>query len=144
MKSKGRFTDGGRIEYTFESMRNSGLPLLPNFGRNFGLLHWSRLRAVWALAALFTLAAPSMLRAAHRDRAKQLLIYSIDVEGGQSTLLVGPGGDTLLVDTGWSGHNGRDADRIQAAMRDAGVTKIDHLLITHFHVYHVCGVPNLV
>jgi competence protein ComEC len=73
----------------------------------------------------------------------QLRIYSIDVEGGQSTLLVSPYGASLLVDTGWPGSNGRDADRIQAAMRDAGISKIDHLLITHFHVDHVGGVAEL-
>ncbi|MGD0729819.1 MAG: MBL fold metallo-hydrolase [Terracidiphilus sp.] len=74
----------------------------------------------------------------------RLLIYSIDVEGGQSTLLVAPSGASLLIDTGWPGNNGRDAARIQAAMRDAGITSIDHLLITHFHTDHVGGVPELV
>jgi beta-lactamase superfamily II metal-dependent hydrolase len=72
-----------------------------------------------------------------------LLIYSIDVEGGQSTLLVSPTGASLLVDTGWPGNNGRDADRIQAAMRDAGIKRIDHLVITHYHADHVGGVPEL-
>jgi competence protein ComEC len=76
-------------------------------------------------------------------RARNLLIYSIDVEGGQSTLIVSPTGNSLLVDAGWPGNNGRDADRIQAAMRNAGVTRIDHLLITHYHVDHVGGVPEL-
>jgi beta-lactamase superfamily II metal-dependent hydrolase len=74
-----------------------------------------------------------------------LLIYAIDVEGGQSTLLVDTATHaSLLVDAGWPGNNGRDADRIQAAMRDAGIDHIDHLLITHFHVDHVGGVPELV
>jgi competence protein ComEC len=73
----------------------------------------------------------------------QLRIYSIDVEGGQATLLVSPYGASMLVDTGWPGNSGRDADRIQAAMRDAGISKIDHLLITHFHVDHVGGVADL-
>lgn len=73
-----------------------------------------------------------------------LLIYSIDVEGGQSTLLVTPSKASLLVDTGWPGNNGRDVGRIEAAMKDAGITRIDHVLITHFHVDHVGGVPNLV
>jgi beta-lactamase superfamily II metal-dependent hydrolase len=76
--------------------------------------------------------------------ARSLRIYSIDVEGGQSTLLVAPSGASLLVDTGWPGSNGRDADRVQAAMRDAGITKIDHLLVTHYHTDHVGGVPELV
>jgi len=76
--------------------------------------------------------------------ANHLLIYSIDVEGGQSTLLVSPAGKSLLVDTGWPGANGRDVGRIQAAMADAGISKLDYVLITHFHIDHVGGVPNLV
>src|SRR5215469_6254828 len=76
--------------------------------------------------------------------SSHLRIYSIDVEGGQSTLLVTPSGASLLVDTGWPGNNGRDADRVQAAMRDAGISRIDHLLVTHYHVDHVGDVPELV
>jgi beta-lactamase superfamily II metal-dependent hydrolase len=75
---------------------------------------------------------------------RHLVIYSIDVEGGQSTLLVSPSGASLLVDTGWPNHDGRDAVRIQAAMKDAGITRIDHIFITHFHTDHVGGVPELV
>ena len=59
-------------------------------------------------------------------------------------MLVAPSGHSLLVDTGWPGNNGRDAERIQAAMKDAGITKIDKVLITHFHTDHVGGVPELV
>jgi beta-lactamase superfamily II metal-dependent hydrolase len=90
-----------------------------------------------SVMSLVCLAAPA-------QKQDKLLIYSIDVEGGQSTLLVSPQGGSLLVDTGWPGENGRDAMRIEAAMKDAGITKIDHVLITHFHVDHVGGVPNLV
>jgi competence protein ComEC len=78
------------------------------------------------------------------NASNHLLIYSIDVEGGQSTLLVSPSGASLLVDTGWPGHDGRDAERIQAAMKDAGITRIDHVFITHYHTDHVGGVPELV
>jgi beta-lactamase superfamily II metal-dependent hydrolase len=91
-----------------------------------------------ALAAL-----PVAPRAVAQDNG-HLLIYAIDVEGGQATLLVSPEKASLLVDTGWPGSGGRDASRIQAAMQDAGITRIDHVLITHFHVDHVGGVPNLV
>jgi beta-lactamase superfamily II metal-dependent hydrolase len=70
-------------------------------------------------------------------------VYFIDVEGGQSTLVVTPSKRTLLVDAGFATPPGRDARRIQAAMKDAGVTAIDYLLITHFHGDHIGGVPDL-
>jgi len=70
-------------------------------------------------------------------------IYFIDVEGGQSTLLVTPAGESLLVDTGYPGFGGRDPTRILAAARDAGITRIDYLLITHFHTDHDGGVVEL-
>jgi beta-lactamase superfamily II metal-dependent hydrolase len=75
--------------------------------------------------------------------AKTLDIYFIDVEGGQSTLVVSPSGQTLLIDTGYAGNSGRDANRIAAAAKAAGVKRIDTLLTTHFHSDHVGGVPNL-
>jgi competence protein ComEC len=49
-----------------------------------------------------------------------------------------------LIDTGWPDHDGRDADRIAAAAKSAGISKIDYVLITHFHDDHVGGVPQLV
>ena len=70
-------------------------------------------------------------------------IYFIDVEGGQATLVVAPDKTSLLVDAGYADNGGRDADRILAAAKDAGVSKIDYLLVTHFHGDHVGGVPEL-
>lgn len=100
---------------------------------------------VLALTALALSPAPlAVAQKASSPASGQLLIYSIDVEGGQATLIVSPGKDSLLVDSGWPGNNGRDADRVQAAMKDAGISRIGHLLVTHFHVDHVGGVPELV
>lgn len=86
----------------------------------------------------------ALTAAATAQKSGHLVVYAIDVEGGQATLFVSPSKTSLLVDTGWPDNNGRDADRIVAAMHDAGISKLDYVLITHFHVDHVGGVPNLV
>jgi competence protein ComEC len=58
-------------------------------------------------------------------------------------LFVTPKGQSLLIDTGWVGNDGRDADRIVAAAKSAGISKIDFVLVTHFHNDHVGGAPQL-
>jgi competence protein ComEC len=74
---------------------------------------------------------------------KTLDVYFVDVEGGQATLVVSPSGQSMLIDAGWSGFNGRDADRIAAAAKQAGVSRIDYMVVTHYHRDHVGGVPEL-
>jgi beta-lactamase superfamily II metal-dependent hydrolase len=77
------------------------------------------------------------------EASKPLQFYFVDVEGGQATLVVSPSGESLLIDTGWPGYEGRDADRILAAAHQAGLKQIDYVLITHYHRDHVGGVPQL-
>jgi hypothetical protein len=101
------------------------------------------------------LAAAPLATAVHASPAsdRSLAIYFIDVEGGQSTLIVTPDRHSLLIDTGWAGdgsgfkpgdpHQARDANRILTAAHDAGITQIDALLITHFHPDHDGGVKEL-
>ena len=74
---------------------------------------------------------------------KSLEIYFIDVEGGQSTLIVDPQGESLLIDTGWPDSNDRDAERILAATKTANISHIDYLILTHYHSDHAGGVSQL-
>ena len=87
--------------------------------------------AVWLVLCL--LMGVTGLVAQTRGRA--LDIYFIDTEGGQSTLYVGPAGESLLVDTGNAGD--RDLGRIVDTLKSAGVERIDHMWTTHYHGDHV-------
>jgi beta-lactamase superfamily II metal-dependent hydrolase len=91
------------------------------------------------LFVLFTAALSSQMP----PQTKTLRIYAIDVEGGKSTLYVSPSGESMLIDTGYAGNNDRDANRIAAAAKSAGVKKIDYLVVTHYHGDHAGGVPQL-
>ena len=74
-------------------------------------------------------------RGLSQERAATLDIYFIDTEGGQSTLYVGPSGESLLVDAGNAGE--RDLSRIAETVKAAGVRQIDHMWSTHYHGDHV-------
>ncbi len=78
---------------------------------------------------------------AAEDKARGLDIYFTDTEGGAGTLIVTPAGESILIDSGNPGT--RDAERIHAAARAAGVTAIDHLITTHWHSDHYGGVARL-
>ena len=95
-------------------------------------------RNLAAAAALASLAL--MFGAAPR---KTVDFHFIDTEGGQATLIVTPSGESILVDAGWPTADQRDAKRIVAAAKKAGISRIDYLLMTHYHLDHVGGVPQL-
>src|SRR3954470_1686647 len=69
--------------------------------------------------------------------AKALDVYFIDVEGGQATLFVTPSGESMLIDTGFPGFEDRGLNRVLATIKQAGLTRLDYLLVTHYHTDHV-------
>jgi competence protein ComEC len=75
--------------------------------------------------------------------AKNLEIYFIDTEGGQATLVASPSGQAMLIDTGYTGFGGRDANRIATIAKLAHVKRINVLFLTHHHKDHAGGVRNL-
>src|SRR5687768_12548058 len=104
-----------------------------------------RLFAAGVLGALGLLGTADGVRS---QSEKPLDIYFIDVEGGQATLFVSPEGETMLVDSGGSyvknrEPSPRDPDRIAAFMKNLGLSRIDYLVTTHYHMDHVGGAPRL-
>ena len=97
-----------------------------------------------SIAFPLALAVSAALAVAQTRTGKTLDVYVVDVEGGNATLFVSPGGESLLIDTGNGGAGAlRDAARILAAAKDAGVTQIDHLITTHYHGDHFGGLAEL-
>jgi beta-lactamase superfamily II metal-dependent hydrolase len=72
--------------------------------------------------------------------AQTLRIYHVDVEQADSALIVMPNGKTLLIDSG----NNKQGKRIKAVMDQAGVTRIDAFVASHYHADHFGGIDDLV
>lgn len=82
----------------------------------------------------------------------ELNIYFFDVEQGDSQLIVGPTGKTMLIDLGersWNAFYDTMAMRVADRIRDicgieSGPVHLDYVMISHHHLDHVgyAGNPN--
>src|SRR5215470_1337806 len=116
--------------------------------RRFAGFEGGQMRPILTMATTATLFVLLVLAGSDRAAAqgrKTLDIYVVDVEGGNATLFVSPSGGSVLIDTGNLAPEAaaRDAERIMAAARDAGLTQIDHLITTHWHGDHFGGMVEL-
>jgi beta-lactamase superfamily II metal-dependent hydrolase len=100
-------------------------------------------RTAVVVIAAWVLAVSGFARAEKSTAQRNLEIYWIDTDGGAATLVIAPSGESMLIDTGYPDGD-RDAARIHAAARAAGLAKIDHLVISHYHRDHVGGLAALV
>jgi beta-lactamase superfamily II metal-dependent hydrolase len=106
--------------------------------------HYRRFPMRPSIAVVCGLALSVATLVAQAPATKALNLYVVDVEGGNATLFVPPSGESVLIDTGNGGPAAaRDAGRIAAAVKDAGLTRIDHLITTHWHGDHFGGMAEL-
>lgn len=117
------------------------------------------MKALHCGAAAITLlaAAGSTTSAPAAERPLRMLV--LDADGGAATLFVTPEGKSLLIDTGWptgmrQGAPAADGTpaplppaptiaRLIAGMKRLGITKIDAVLITHYHLDHAGGIHDI-
>src|ERR1700687_1999692 len=114
------------------------------------------MRKMFPLLVAAILVPVPFVHAQSAQQLKPLDIYFIDTEGGQATLFVPSSGQSMLVDTGFPGNQGaataaeanapgvtRDADRITAVLKQANVTILDYVVITHYHGDHAGNAAEL-
>src|ERR1051326_6934951 len=71
--------------------------------------------------------------------AQTLDFYIVDVGQGNATIIVTPSGQTMLFDAGPR----RTAGRVLSVIREAGIERLDYMVISHFHEDHFGGAREI-
>ncbi|ACB77044.1 MBL fold metallo-hydrolase [Opitutus terrae] len=80
------------------------------------------------------------VRASADSLAAPLLIATLDVDHGKSTVIRLPDGQVAMIDAGKPEYG---VSRVIPFLAAHGITHIDHLFITHYHEDHVGGLEAL-
>ncbi len=90
----------------------------------------------------FALASSLALSLVAGKNDGRLDLWWCDSDGGGSTLIVTPAGESILIDSGNPG--GRDSARILKVLtQTAGLNHLDHLVVTHLHIDHFGGAAEI-
>lgn len=72
---------------------------------------------------------------------ENLRIIIIDVGQGDATLLIAPGGETVLID---AGPPDATQNAILPLFDTLNISAIDYIFATHFHADHIGGIPAII
>jgi beta-lactamase superfamily II metal-dependent hydrolase len=97
----------------------------------------AKYRSIGALALMLGLL---VLLGAGQSQA-QLSIHCLDVGQGDCTLVVSPTGGTLLFD---GGTNGKGSGVVLPYMAGLGLTALDYVSCSHYHMDHIGGLDEVV
>ncbi|MDO5479453.1 MAG: MBL fold metallo-hydrolase, partial [Clostridia bacterium] len=74
-----------------------------------------------------------------REEGK-LYMYAIDVGQADSTLILLPDGENILIDAG----NREDTNLVVEFIKEKGIEKLDYVVATHPHEDHIGGMPGVI
>ncbi|HEX5037811.1 MAG TPA: MBL fold metallo-hydrolase [bacterium] len=72
--------------------------------------------------------------------ARPLRIDVLDVDQGDATLIIGPGGKTMLIDAGRAGEG---LVTVLPFLEAAGVDRLDWIVATHYDADHIGGITEV-
>ncbi|PKL10774.1 MAG: hypothetical protein CVV52_16705, partial [Spirochaetae bacterium HGW-Spirochaetae-8] len=70
---------------------------------------------------------------------KFLGLHQLGEKNGDSTLVITPDGNTVLIDAG----NGKNYPQLKALLEQAGIETLDYVVFTHFHGDHTGDMKKL-
>ena len=91
------------------------------------IINW---RLIYILQIIVLLVAISIV--VYDNVPKKMQIYFIDVDQGDSSLIISPKGTSILIDTG------EDETRVYKYLLNRRINKLDYLILSHLDVDH-CG-----